>query len=206
MAGPEAERFVIRVQGTREDLRKALAVRRLIALVELNRILIFLVETQRAFGAVDLVGIAHLAARCDAAGENVAHDAALEPDHQLRLVVIGDGLGAVGAGAGFVDGFNLGDHRADGAGNGQGGIDRVRRQIAHVSEGAAPGPPIGLSRCAGEKILRKLPAKVDHLADLAGCDDFAGELRSWCADVVESGHVDGTACLGRSNHLMALVQ
>ncbi len=76
--------------------------------VKPDRVLVLLVEADRASCAEDLVGVAHLAAGRDAAEVHVPHDAALEAAHELGVVVVGDRLRLVTAGPGRVHGLDLG--------------------------------------------------------------------------------------------------
>src|SRR5262249_51844566 len=84
----------------RQDFDKALAIGPTAPVVEPERVLVFLVETDCAVGAGDLVGIAHLPPCRDTAEEDRAHGAAGKPADEMRLVFIGDGLRPAGAGPG----------------------------------------------------------------------------------------------------------
>ena len=79
-----------------------------VALVEPQRILVFLVEADRALGAEDLIGVAHLAAGRDAADVERAHGAVGKAAHDLGLIVIGDGHRPA-ATACRVNGLDVGD-------------------------------------------------------------------------------------------------
>src|SRR6056297_3926826 len=68
MARALAEGKVIRMRGPRQDTREAARLLRPLGAVEMDGVLILLIEADRALGAVDLVGIAHLAA-CGGAAE-----------------------------------------------------------------------------------------------------------------------------------------
>jgi hypothetical protein len=86
-----------------QDLGEAAGRLRPFHLVEPERVLVFLIKADRALGARDLVGVAHLAAGGDAAEEQVPHGAVFKPAHHLALIVIVDRA----AGAGCMDGFHL---------------------------------------------------------------------------------------------------
>jgi hypothetical protein len=80
-----------------QDLREAARRLRPLGTVEPDGILVLLVEADRALGAVDLVGIAHLPPRRRAAEIEVPHRAGGKAHHYLRVVVVVDGHGAVRA-------------------------------------------------------------------------------------------------------------
>ncbi len=108
MAGALAERAVIGMCGAGQDAGKAARGLAPLGPVEMDRVLIFLIKADRAFGAVDFIGVAHLAPCRHAADEQMPHHARGKAQHQLRLVVIGHRLGALRAGAAGVHGLDPG--------------------------------------------------------------------------------------------------
>jgi len=121
--------------------------------------------------------------------------------HHLGLVVVGDGA----AGAGGVDGFNLGDQRGYRADQGEGGVDHMRCQIAHGAICLTAGAPMDGKGGVGEEIFGMLTAKPCDIADFACCNQGAGVLAGGGADVVKADHVGGPCPVRGGNHGAAVV-
>ena len=88
MPGAEAERLVIGMGRAGQDLDESTLGLGPFGLVKPERVLVFLVEADRPLGAVDLVGVAHLAPRRDAREIHLPHRAVGEAAHHLCVIVI----------------------------------------------------------------------------------------------------------------------
>src|SRR5262245_51794199 len=90
VAGSQTEGLVIGMLGPGQKLREPAAADFRLGIVEPQRVLVLLVETQRAGRARDLVGITHLTAVRDAADHQRAHGAVNKAAQQMRLIVVAD--------------------------------------------------------------------------------------------------------------------
>ena len=102
--------------------------------------------------------------------------------------------------------LDLGDQLFDRADQREGGVDHVRRQIAHRAVGVARGPPGRGRGRIGVEILGMLAPEPRHVADPALRDQGAGVSARRRADVVEADHVGLSGGLGRGNHRAGIVE
>jgi hypothetical protein len=190
--------------GPRQNLGEAATGWIAPALVEPERVLVLLVESDGAFRSLDVIGVAHLPTGRDAAGIDRAEHAALETADDLRVIVVGDRLRSCGAEPCPVHGLDLCDERFDWPHERYCGVERMRRKVIHIAGCAPARAPVGAGGRIGEEVLGVLAAEVRDPADLARCHDLTRKLRSGRANEIVTDHVDAAALLRRHRHLAAL--
>ena len=189
-----------------EDLAVAFASPRGLAVAEPKRVLILLVEAQRALGSIDFIGVAHLASGRDTAEGQGAHRPVLETAEKVPLVVVHDLLGSLRAGARRMDRLQVGHQALDRADQAQGRIDDVRGQIARRTGRGFAGAPVGRGLGVGQEVLGVLGPQVDDASDLAAFDDLPGQLACRRPDVVEADHGDDARRLRGLGHRLGVLE
>ena len=142
VTGALTEGQVIGMCRSGQDLAEAAFRLRPFGKVKPERVLVFLVEADRTFVTVYLVGVTHLPAGGDTADEEMTHRSVLKAAHEMGLVVIGDRLRPVCTGAFGMDGLDIRTNAGDRPGKTQGGVDDVRGEIAHASIAYVLGTPV----------------------------------------------------------------
>ena len=102
------------------------------------------------------------------------------------------------AGAGVMNGFDLGDQFGYRANQCQRGIDHMRGKITHSAIGNAARTPASGGVWISIKIFSMLAAKPCNIANLAIGNELAGKLAGWGADIIIGHHIgDVTGYIGR---------
>ncbi len=168
--------------------------------VKVDGVLVFLIEPDAALCAMNFIGIAHLPPRRRAADVKMPHGPCSKAQHDLGMVIICHGHGAIGSGAGGVDGFNPRAQFRNRAHQRQHAIDRMRGKVAHAAIRAAGRAPGRGHRWVGQKVFGMLTAKPGDGADRAFSQQLAHELGGGGADIVEADHVWQTRRLCSCHH------
>jgi len=120
----------------------------------------------------------------------------------MRLIIIGDGDAA----AGLVDGLDLRAQLSDGPHERASAIDHMGSEVPHRAISVTFRPPGRWQLGIGIEILGMLAAKPGDVTDLAIFNQLSCELRSRCADIVETDHVDAAIGLGGGNHRLGIIK
>ena len=200
MARPLAESRIIGMRGPRQNFCKAPRRFGPFGPVQPDRVLILLIKADRAFRAVNFIGIAHLAPCRDTAEKHMPHRTIGKAAHHLCLIIIA----YLTAGTVFIHGFNDSAHLDHRPQQCQCAIHHMRREIADGAIGIALSAPSGRGSRIAKKILGMFTPEPDYLTDRALGQQLRDVLAGRGADIVKADHIRLLRFSGQSHHLTAL--